>query len=159
MRAAVHWRLLIGVMACILVLIAAIMVFEVPAVLEECFGTPEGFPENPYAMGTCVRRPPLPVAVLKLVIALLAISGASVIAARGVSRFKVVTGATAAAISSFFGLVARNVVDAQIFQIPYLPSPSKLAIVGCSFFLFGALVAWATGRWWPNRSIGRVREE
>src|SRR3954452_4387210 len=116
MRTAIHWRPLIGVMACIIVLVAAIMVFEVLAVLEECFGTPEGFPENPYSMGTCIRRPALPLAILKLVIALLAISGASVIAARGVSRFKVVAGATAATISSFFGLVARNVVDAQIFQ-------------------------------------------
>ena len=158
MRTAINWRPLIGVMACIIVLVFAITLFEVPAVLEECFGTPEGYPENPYSMGTCLRKPTLPVTVLKLVIALLAISGASVIAARGVSRFKVIAGATAASISSFFGLVARNVVDAQIFEITYLPSPSKLAIVGCSFFLFGALAAWATERWWPNRSIERVHE-
>jgi hypothetical protein len=145
-------------MACIIVLVAAIMLFEVPAILEACFGTPEGYPDNPYSMGTCLRTPPLPVAVLKLVIALLAISGASVIAARGVSQFKVVAGATAATISSFFGLVARNVVDGQIFKIAYMPSPSKIAMVGCAFFLFGALVAWATERWWPNRSIERVHE-
>jgi len=145
-------------MACIIVLVSAIVVFEVPAVLEECFGTPEGYPDNPYSMGTCIRKPPLPVAVLKLVIALLAISGASVIATRGVSRFKVVAGATTASTSSFFGLVARNVVDAQIFEIAYLPSLSKSAIVGCAFFLFGALVAWATERWWPNHRIERAHE-
>ena len=117
MRTAINWRPLMGVMACIIVLVLAIMLFEVPAVLEECFGTPEGYLENPYSMGTCLRKPPLPVAILKLMIELLAIYGASVIAARGVSRFKVVAGATAASISSFFGLAARNVVDAQVFEI------------------------------------------
>jgi hypothetical protein len=152
MRTAINWRLLFGITACIVVLVFAIMWFEVPAVLEECYG-----PE-PYSMGTCIRRPPLPVAVLKLVVELLAIAGAAVIAARGVSRFKVVAGAMAASTISLFGLAARNMVDAQIFvDVAYIRSPSTLAIVGCSFFLFGSLVAWATEHWWPLRNTRNAR--
>jgi len=162
MRTVSNWRPLFGITACIIVLILAIMLYEVPAVLEECFGPSplaNDQTDNPYGMGTCIRQPPLPLALLKLVVEFLAIAGTSVIAARGVSRFKVLAGATAASISSLFGLAARQFVEEQIFlDVGYMRSPATLAIVGGSFFLLGSLVAWATERWWPNNRIERAHE-
>jgi len=97
------------------------------------------------------------VAILKLVFSLLAIAGAAVFTAKRASRLKVIAGATAASLCALVGLQARHAVDAQVFDVGYVPSLLAVAIVGGLFFLFGALVAWGTERWWPNKSLERTR--
>jgi hypothetical protein len=147
-------RLGLGFAACVAALILATLWGEVPARFGPC---PED-PANPYMIAHCLLGPPPLVVALKLAISLLAIAGPAVLAARAAPAFKVIAGAVATSFSSLFGLLARHAVMAQTFDVGSMPSLNVVAIVGCIFFLFGALVAWATARWWPNNSLERTRD-
>jgi hypothetical protein len=96
--------------------------------------------------------------VLKLMVSLMAIAGAAVLATRAATRFRVTSGAVAAAFCSLFGLFAVNAVAAQTFKGGISPSLEAVVAFACTFFLFGVLVSWVAARWWPNTSLERTRE-
>jgi hypothetical protein len=147
-------RLGLGLLACVGVLILAIVWGHVPARYGPC---PED-PANPYIISHCVLGPPLLVVILKLAISLMAIAGAAVLATRAAPKLKVTIGAFAASFCSLFGLFAVNAVVAQTFTVGFAASLEAVVTVACLFFLFGASVAWVTARWWPNKSLERTRE-
>jgi hypothetical protein len=147
-------RLGLGFSACVGALILAVVWGQVPARYGPC---PQD-PANPYVIADCVLGPPLLVVILKLAIALTAIAGAAVLATRAAARLKVTIGAVAASFCSLFGLFAVNAVVAQTFKGGFVPSIEAVAVVACVFFLFGAIVALVTARWWPNNSLERTPE-
>ena len=147
-------RLGLSFVGCVTALMLAIAWGQVPARYGPC---PQD-PANPYGLSTCVLGPPPPVLVLKLAVALIAIAGAAVFATRAAPKLKVTIGAAAASFCSLCGLLAINAVAAQTFKGGIAPSPEAAVVVACTFFLFGALVAWVTARWWPNNSLERTRE-
>jgi hypothetical protein len=147
-------RLGLGFSACVAVLVLAILLGDVPVRYGPC---PED-PANPYMIAHCTLGPPLFVVVLKLVISLLAITAAAALAARSEFKSKVLLGGAAASLCSLFGILAQHAVIAQTFDVGIVPSLDVVGIVLCLFFLFGALIAWATARWWPNTSWARTRE-
>jgi len=147
-------RLGLGFLGCVAALMFAIAWGQVPARYGPC---PQD-PANPYGLSTCLLGPPALVVVLKLAVALIAIAGAAVLASRAAPKLKVTIGAAAASICSLFGLLAVNAVVAQTFKGGIAPSLQAVVAVSCTFFLFGALVAWVTARWWPSNSLERARE-
>jgi hypothetical protein len=96
--------------------------------------------------------------MLQLAIAVLALATVAVLASQMVSRRQWLVGALAAAVSAWVGLVAMQIVMAQIFQVAYLQLLAAFAVVGVVFFAFGAVVVWAWRKWRPNTSFERTRE-
>ena len=147
-------RLGLGFAACAAVLVAATVWGAVPPQYGPC---PQD-PAEPLTISHCVLGPSRLVAVLKLVVSLLAIVGASVYVATTALRFRVIGGAAAASLCSLLGLLAQYAVISQTFDEGLKPWLSAAAVVACVFFLFGALVAWVSTRLWPNKSLERTRE-
>jgi hypothetical protein len=158
MSAASSTRLGLAIAACVGVLVLAILWDEVPAVIEPCSSENLGGSEQPYSMGTCLRRPSAVVIILKLTISFFAVAAVAVLAAMMASKRTLIAGGTAAALSGLIGLTTVQALSAQVFDIGYLPTLDAAVIVSLVFFLFGAFVVWGWRKWWPNNSLERTRE-
>lgn len=160
MSAARGIRFALAITGCVGVLVLAILWNEVPATIGPCSGGAFDDPENPYGLGTCLQGPSMPVMLLKLVVAFLAIAGAAVLAANAAQERRRTAGGGAAAISALAGLVTVQLVSRQVFDVGYLPSIEAFTIVRTTFFLFGAGVVWGFDRWrLTTRWSGRVDDK
>jgi hypothetical protein len=159
MSSAKTIRVGLAIAACVGVLVLALLWRTVPAVIEPCSWGDAGGSEQPYRLGTCLRGSSITEIMLKFTIALFAVAAAAVIAARAASNYKLTVGASVAALCALVGFVTIQAISRQVFAVAYLSPLDEMAIVGCTFFLFGALVVWATQKWWPNKSLERTREE
>ena len=161
MSSATKTRSAIAIAACIAALVLSLLWGRVPAELGPCsFEEPGDGLENPYgigALGTCVQGPSALVSMLQLAIAVLALTTVAVLASQMVSRRQWLVGALAAAASAWVGLVAMQIVIAQILQVDYLQLLAASAVVWVVFFAFGAVVVWAWRKWRPNTSLERTR--
>jgi hypothetical protein len=158
MNVARGTRLGLAIAGCVGVLVLTILWNEVPATIGPCSGGAFDDPKNPYGLGTCLRGPPMPVVLLKLAIAFIAIAGVAALAANASRKRRRIAGGGAAALSALAGLVTVQAVSAQVFDVGYFPSADAVAIVGTTFFLFGAAVVWGLDTRWPNKSLERTRE-
>ncbi len=162
MSSATKTRSSIAIAACVAALVLSLFWGRVPAELGPCsFEDLGDGPENPYGigpLGTCVQGPSALVSILQLAIAVLAVATVAVLASQMVSRRQWLVGALAAAASAWVGLVAMQIVMAQVFQVDYLQLLAASAVVGVVFFAFGAVVVWAWRKWRPNTSLERTRE-
>jgi hypothetical protein len=159
MGGATKTRSAFAIAACVAALVLSILWGRVPAELGPCsFEELGDGSENPYGLGTCVQGPSALVSMIQLAVAVLAIATVAVLASQLASRRQWLVGALSAALSGWIGLVAVQIVAAQIFRVDYLQLLGASAIVGAVFFAFGAFVVWAWRKWRPNKSLERTRE-
>jgi len=162
MSSATKTRSAIAIAACVAALVLSLFWGRVLVELGPCsFEEPGDGIENPYgigALGTCVQGPSALISMVQLAIAVLALATVAVLASQMVSRRQWLVGALAAAASAWVGLLAMQIVKAQIFKVDYLQFLAASAVVWLVFFAFGAVVVWAWRKWWPNSSLERTRE-
>ena len=114
-------RSALAIAACVAVLVLSLFWGRVPAELGPCFfEEPGDGSENPYGLGTCVQGSSALVSTIQLAIAVLAIATVAVLASQLVSSRQWLAGALAAAASAWIGLVAMEIVMAQVFRVDYL---------------------------------------
>jgi hypothetical protein len=152
MRSANFLRLALGIVVGAGVLVLVNLWGEIPAGIGPCPDDPPG------EISHCVLGPSPLIVVLKLLVSFLAAVGAAVLAAKTSPKLRIVAGATAATVIAMVWLAARQTIEAQVFDLEYRSRLEAVAIVGGLSFLLGALVAWGTQRWWPNKSLERTRD-
>jgi hypothetical protein len=95
--------------------------------------------------------------VVKIAAALLTLAWTSSVAIRIFPGHKVLASTAGCALGGAIGFAFLSVAVAPVYGRFSFPIVG-VAMLGAVTGLFGAFVAWAFTRWWPNNSLERTRE-
>jgi hypothetical protein len=113
---------------------------------------------GPSCEGDCEVFLPPSEYVVKVAAALLTLLWTVSVAIRSLPDRKVLASTVACVLSGLVGAIFLSIALAPVFGRYKFPA-SGMAIVGTITGLIGALAAWCAGRWWPNTSLERTRDE
>jgi hypothetical protein len=115
-------------------------------------------PDEPYSISHCFAPPSAFVLIANVTPPLLGLAAIAALAATALPSRKIVAGLSASALVALLGLTVFRAPVAEALGVPWMRAESAETIVGPAAFLFGALVSWASLKWWPSKSLGRPRE-
>jgi hypothetical protein len=158
-----HSRVAAAVVMAAAVLVATVLWNEMPGSYVECSNdvpaaTDPNAPVQPYSIVDCSRVVPISERIVKVLIALLALSGVAFVANSVVAKGKVLTGATACAATAVLALVSLSFVYADVRGELSFPHPVAILTFGITSAIIGAVASWALTKWRPNNSLERTRD-
>jgi len=152
-----------AILAATAVLVATVVWNDPPGSYMDCANeipAPVGPDElvQPYAIVDCYREVSTVERAAKLFVALLALSGVSLVASSVAATAKGWASAAACASSAVLALFSLSFAYAQSRGGWELPHPIAVLVFGAAGAIIGAAFGWAFARWRPNIALERTRE-
>ena len=163
MRLRKACQLGVAVVLCAAVLAITVLWNDLPGSSPDCPGyelPPISSADvvGPYVLVDCFREVSLSERVVKLLVALIALSALAVYVSTVIPSPKVWPSAVVCALSAVIAVFPVAFAYPNEFGWWPTPDPIALLTIGVVSALLGALASWAAVKWWPNKSLERTRE-